>query len=46
MNASYHTHLIIDTRDSYVDSFTEFHPFCKELYCISNFKDFRTSSLA
>ncbi|MBS1602565.1 MAG: hypothetical protein JST42_07840 [Bacteroidetes bacterium] len=38
--------LILDTRDSYVDSFTEFLPFCKELYFISNFKDFCSSALA
>jgi hypothetical protein len=51
MNGNYHHNntsrcLILDTRDSYVDSFTEFLPFCKELYFISNFKDFSTSAQA
>jgi len=49
MNGNYHHNntsrcLILDTRDSYVDSFTEFLPFCKDLYFISNFKDFSTSA--
>lgn len=44
----YHTmdalrRLVLDTRDSFVDSFTEFLPFCKELYFISNFKEYSTS---
>lgn len=30
----------------YIDSFTEFTPFCRELYCISNFKDFNDRTLA
>jgi len=30
----------------YIDSFTEFTPFCRELYCFSNFKDFSTYAQA
>ncbi|MEO6316525.1 MAG: hypothetical protein ABIU63_15100 [Chitinophagaceae bacterium] len=36
-------YLVIDTRDAYTCSFTEFLPFCRKLYCFSNFKDFRTA---
>jgi|GEM_PF-4456873 len=50
MNGNYHHKhsrcLVLDTRNSYVDSFTEFLPFCKDIYFISNFKDFCTSALA
>jgi hypothetical protein len=38
--------LVLDTRDSYVDSFTEFFPFCRELYFFSTFKDFCNSFIA
>lgn len=31
-----------DLRDYYTGSFTEFMPFCRSLYCVSNFKDFST----
>jgi len=33
---------VVDTRDAYTCSFTEFLPFCRKLYCFSNFKDFNT----
>jgi hypothetical protein len=33
---------IEDMRDCYTCSFTEFYPFCPELYYFSNFKDFNT----
>lgn len=32
--------LMLDMTDSYTCSFTEFRPFCINLYYISNFKDF------
>lgn len=38
--------LIVDMRNSYTCSFTEFFPFCSRLYYFSNFKDFGTSALA
>lgn len=34
--------LLLDTRDCYTCSFTEFYPFCTSLYYFSNFKDFNT----
>jgi hypothetical protein len=36
------THTIMDMRDCYTCSFTEFYPFCPKLYYFSNFKDFNT----
>ena len=35
-------HIVLDMRDSYTCSFTEFYPFCIKLYYFSNFKDFNT----
>ena len=35
-------HVVLDMRDSYTCSFTEFFPFCIKLYYFSNFKDFNT----
>lgn len=32
--------------NSHIDSFTEFFPFCRELYACSTFKDFCSSSIA
>jgi hypothetical protein len=34
--------VVLDTRDCYTCSFTEFFPFCLKLYYFSNFKDFNT----
>lgn len=34
--------IILDMRDCYTCSFTEFYPFCPKLYYFSNFKDFNT----
>jgi len=34
--------IVVDMRDFYTCSFTEFYPFCKELYYFSTFKDFST----
>ena len=34
--------LVLDMRDCYTCSFTEFAPFCIKLYYFSNFKDFNT----
>ena len=34
--------VVVDMRDSYTCSFTEFFPFCIKLYYFSNFKDFNT----
>ena len=39
-------YIILDTTDSYTCSFTEFLPFCRKLYCFSNFKDFNTFTQA
>ena len=33
-------HIILDTRDCFTCSFTEFFPSCTQLYYFSNFKDF------
>lgn len=35
-------HLLLDMRDAFTCSFTEFLPFCEKLYYLSNFKDFNT----
>jgi hypothetical protein len=35
-------HVVLDMRDCYTCSFTEFYPFCLKLYYFSNFKDFNT----
>lgn len=35
-------HLLLDMRDFFTCSFTEFLPFCEKLYYLSNFKDFNT----
>lgn len=35
-------YVILDMRDCYTCSFTEFYPFCPKLYYFSNFKDFNT----
>lgn len=35
-------YIVLDTRDSFTCSFTEFFPFCPKLYYFSNFKDFNT----
>ena len=34
--------VMVDMRDIYTCSFTEFLPFCSKLYYFSNFKDFNT----
>jgi hypothetical protein len=34
--------LVVDMRDFYTCSFTEFFPFCNKLYYFSNYKDFST----
>jgi hypothetical protein len=36
------TYTVLDMRDCYTCSFTEFYPFCPKLYYFSNFKDFNT----
>jgi len=38
--------IVSDTKDCYICSFTEFAPFCLELYYFSNFKDFNTIAQA
>jgi len=50
-NASIHTTItmtdrfvVLDMRDAYTCSFTEFYPFCPKLYYFSNFKDFNTNT--
>jgi hypothetical protein len=35
-------YIVLDMRNSYTCSFTEFLPFCIKLYYFSNFKDFNT----
>ena len=35
-----------DVNESYLSSFTEFSPFCSELFYLSNFKDFNTHTQA
>ncbi len=45
-HAIVHPALMLDMRDCYTCSFTEFYPFCPELYYISNFKDFNTQAPA
>ena len=37
-----HTRLVVDMRDCFTCSFTEFLPFCSKLYHFSNFKDFNS----
>jgi hypothetical protein len=39
-------HVVLDTENSYICSFTEFLPFCLKLYYFSNFKDFNTLTQA
>lgn len=39
-------HIVFDTKNSYICSFTEFLPFCLKLYYFSNFKDFNTLAQA
>lgn len=39
-------HLVLSTQDHFTCSFTEFLPFCIELYYFSNFKDFSTPTQA
>lgn len=39
-------YLVLDTRDCFTCSFTEFSPFCPELYYFSTFKDFNTLTQA
>jgi hypothetical protein len=34
-------HVVVDMSDCYTWSFPEFLPFCRDLYCFSNFKDFQ-----
>jgi len=34
--------VVVDMRDVYTCSFTEFYPFCSKLYYFSNYKDFST----
>ena len=38
--------LIVDMRDCYTKSFTEFIPFCPQLFYFSSFKDFKTLAQA
>lgn len=38
--------IVLDMRERFTCSFTEFFPFCKKLYYFSNFKDFNTFSQA
>jgi len=38
--------LVLDMRDSFTCSFTEFYPFTPALYYFSSFKDFKTISPA
>jgi hypothetical protein len=33
-------HIVLDTGNSYICSFTEFLPFCLDVYYFSTFKDF------
>jgi len=35
-------HIVLDTDNSYICSFTEFLPFCLDLYYFSSFKDFNS----
>ncbi|WP_188315905.1 hypothetical protein [Chitinophaga agrisoli] len=39
-------HFIADVENGCISSFTEFYPFCLELYYYSTFKDFNTAHLA
>lgn len=39
-------HIVLDTGNSYICSFTEFLPFCLDVYYFSTFKDFNTSDQA
>lgn len=39
-------HIVLDTDNSYICSFTEFLPFCLDLYYFSSFKDFNSTSQA
>jgi hypothetical protein len=39
-------YIVLDMRNSYTCSFTEFFPFCIKLYYFSNFKDFNTLAQA
>ncbi len=39
-------HIVFDTSNSCICSFTEFLPFCLKLYYFSNFKDFKTLAQA
>jgi len=39
-------YVVLDTRDFYTCSFTEFFPFCHKRYFISNYKDFNTFAQA
>ena len=39
-------YIVLDMRNSYTCSFTEFFPFCIKLYYFSNFKDFNTPAQA
>lgn len=39
-------YIVLDGTDRYTCSFTEFSPFCAELYYFSSYKDFNTFSQA
>jgi len=39
-------HIVLDTDNSYICSFTEFLPFCLDLYYFSSFKDFNSNTQA
>lgn len=39
-------YVVLDMRDAFTCSFTEFYPFCPKLYYFSNFKDFNTNAPA
>jgi hypothetical protein len=39
-------HFVPGVKNSYICSFTEFFPFCPELYYFSTFKDFNTVAQA
>lgn len=39
-------HRIFNVRNAVIDSFSEFLPFCIQLFYFSNYKDFNTSAQA
>lgn len=39
-------HVVLNTDNSFICSFTEFLPFCLDLYYFSSFKDFNSTTQA